>query len=75
MVQRDVLNVAEVVIYCRSLVSEWLIRQEINAGRLPSFRIGRRILVDRIELDKFIEEKMKESIKPKGKNHGLTRAK
>ncbi len=36
-------------------VSHWTVRELINKGSLPYVRIGRRLLVDVRELDRFIE--------------------
>ncbi len=36
-------------------LSYWTVREMIWRGELPSVRVGRRILVDREDLDDFIE--------------------
>lgn len=36
-------------------ISKWSIRALINRGDLPAVRIGRRILIDRYDLDNLIE--------------------
>lgn len=44
-------------------VSKWTVRTMINNGRLPYFRIGRRLLIDVHDLDVLIErEKQREII-------------
>ncbi len=37
-------------------ISIWSIRTLIHNGSLPTVRIGRRILIDREDLDRWIEE-------------------
>jgi len=63
--KREIFDVKGAVGYLRGLVSEWLLRREINNGNLPHFRIGKRILVDKAELDRWIEEQVKHSVMPK----------
>lgn len=65
---REIFDVKGAVRYCGGLVSEWLFRREINAGKIPHFRIGRRILVDRCEMDRWIDEQTKQSVSPKEKD-------
>ena len=36
-------------------LSYWTLRTLINNGSLPAVRIGRRLLIDRHDLDRFIE--------------------
>ncbi len=36
-------------------VSVWTIRERIAGGELPTVRIGRRVLLDRTDLDRWIE--------------------
>ena len=36
-------------------ISYWSIRTLINNGSLPAVRIGRRLLIDRRDIDRFIE--------------------
>ncbi len=44
-------------------LSYWTVRELIWRGEIPSVRVGRRILVDREDLDAFIERnKLVESI-------------
>lgn len=57
--KREVFDVKEAVSYLRGLISEWLLRREINNGELPLFGIGKRILIDKAELDRWIEEQVK----------------
>lgn len=73
--KREVFDVRGAVKYCGNLVSEWLFRREISAGHIPHFRIGARILLDRQELDKWIESQVQQSIAPKAQPERLRRAK
>jgi excisionase family DNA binding protein len=36
-------------------VSQWTVRERIGAGLLPAVKIGHRLLLDRADLDRFIE--------------------
>jgi excisionase family DNA binding protein len=36
-------------------VSSWTIRERMGGGQLPAVRIGRRVLLDRTDLDRWIE--------------------
>ena len=36
-------------------LSYWTVRGMIHRGDLPAVRIGRRLLIDRYDLDRFIE--------------------
>ena len=49
------LSVADVACYLG--LSAWTIRQMIHTGQLPHIRVGRRILLDRRDVDKWIEQK------------------
>lgn len=49
----------------RKLISDWLLRREVNAGNIPSFRIGHRILLDLDEIDRWIENKARQSVELK----------
>lgn len=37
-------------------VSHWRVRDLIEKGRLPIVRLGRRVLIDRKDVDRLIEE-------------------
>lgn len=51
MANNNVFDVQGVCDYFENLVSPWLVRREAAAGRLPSFRVGKRILFDRASLE------------------------
>jgi excisionase family DNA binding protein len=51
-VQR-LLDVKAAAIYLS--VSQWTVRERIVAGQLPAVRIGTRVLLDRVDLDRWIE--------------------
>jgi excisionase family DNA binding protein len=37
-------------------LSRWTIRAMIREGRLPAVRIGRRVLIERAELERLVEK-------------------
>jgi excisionase family DNA binding protein len=59
--QARLLSLKDAAIYLS--LSHWTLRGLVWRGDLPSVRVGRRILIDRNDLETFIEEnKQKESI-------------
>ncbi len=61
----EVMNIKEAVTYLNGTISEWLLRREINAGNIPSCRIGKRILLEKSALSTWVEDQLKKSIEPK----------
>ncbi len=55
------LSVADVACYLG--LSAWTIRQMIHTGQLPHIRVGRRILLDRRDVNKWIEQKQDLTVK------------
>ena len=51
-VLRRLLDVKGAALYLS--VSAWTIRQRIGLGQLPVVRIGRRVLLDRSDLDAWV---------------------
>ena len=51
--QARLLSLRDAAVYLS--VSHWTLREMIWRGDLPSVRVGRRILIDREDLDRFIE--------------------
>lgn len=49
----EFLTVAEVA--GRLRLNEQTVRNHIDAGKLPAFRIGRRVRISRSDLDRFVE--------------------
>lgn len=37
-------------------ISKWTVRSYITEGRLPAVRLGRRVLLEETELEKFVAE-------------------
>ena len=53
MIEPRMLSVKDAARYLGA--TPWFIRSAIWAGELPSCRLGKRILLDRSDLDKFID--------------------
>lgn len=51
-IERPTLSVAETADLLG--ISRWLVQQAVRDGSLPSVRVGRRILVPRVQLDAFL---------------------
>lgn len=68
---REVMTMPEAVDFTR--ISDWKLRQEVNAGRIPHFRVGRRILFRRSSLESWMSEQEEAALKNSsgGKNERL----
>lgn len=42
-------------------LSAWTIRYFVKAGKLPSVKLGRRILIERSELNRLVSENRREA--------------
>ncbi len=51
-IERPTLSVAETADLLG--ISRWLVQQAVRDGSLPSVRVGRRILVPRVQLDALL---------------------
>lgn len=45
-------------------ISEWAVYRYAKAGRLPSMRVGRRLLIPRAALERFLAEQAAASLEP-----------
>lgn len=52
LANRPTLSVAETAELLG--ISRWLVQQAVRTGSLPSLRVGRRILIPRIQLDAWL---------------------
>jgi excisionase family DNA binding protein len=52
------LTIKQAAAYCSCSI--WAIREVILSNELPAYKIGRRFLIDRSDLDRFIDARLRE---------------
>jgi hypothetical protein len=64
--EKCVLDIKEAVAFFDGHISEWMIRQMVNAGEIPHFRQGnKKLLFDAEQLGLWWNNRISQSIQPK----------